>query len=481
MAQQRPYFSFLTNHFSIRQFLTIFMTFLITGSIAILGVINYFEMKRQNDKLFQVQMVNGATMIDALINSIVQNNNNTILNKLITHEINLKAPASEADHQLTLKQNTYPNAFAFQVYNKDSGALIIKSQGAPDQAITSKPNTFTTLSLGHDNDQWYVFSMPSHLSGYNIVILVNAHLKYQAFWSLFSSSLWSLAILYLILLFATFFIVLSALRPLRKMKKVIEKKSPHYLKPIHLKRAPQEVTPLLEELNHLFERFNEALTREKRFASDAAHELKTPLAAIKTQAEVALNIDDIQQIKDKIRLIIERANHYFYIIEQLLTLSRVEFQHHLPDKQPIKLNKLIENQLSLLAMKALDKDIELSFTPNEDLPITNGNPALFEVMLRNVVDNAIRYTPEKGTVEVKTQQLRRKIKITITDTGIGVPADKCQRIFDRFYRQAGTKTSGSGLGLSIVQEIIRLHGGTAHAEPNHPNGLIISLELPVNT
>ena len=484
--QNLNYFTFLNNRLSIQTFLRICLLSLISCAISILGVFNYFQIKHQTEELFKMQMVNSAKAIDALIFAALKDPAHKKLSKILQSSslaildntrYNLQPKVAELDH-------IYQNAFAFQVYNLNTGNLLLHSTAAPRASsfAQSKNNAFETIALENNNGlkMWNGFSIDSRYKPYRIVVLVNSDFKHQVFYNLFKSALWDLLILYIFLLLSIFFVVQFALRPLSDMRRAIAKKDPRQLAPIAVRTAPPEITPLLNQLNILFRRFNEVLEKEKRFAGDAAHELKTPLAALKMQAEVALNLNDIDAIKVKIKNIIESTDRYFYIIDQLLTLSRLEPQQELPDKKPLNLNLIAENQLAELAMLALNKNIELIFMPSKSPAQVYGSQALLSILFRNLIDNAIRYTPTKGKVSIYSYITDQNVIFEVVDNGIGMAQKELDRIFDRFYRKEGTGQSGSGLGLSIAQEIVRLHDGKIIAKTSkQEKGLTLEVKFPL--
>ena len=484
MRDELNYFTFLNNRLSIQKFLSICLILLISCSIFILGAFNYYQMKQQNEDLFKMQMVNSANAIDALLSAALKGSSQRQLNELLQSNVisSLENIRNNLQPKVAQFDNVYKDSFAFQVYDRRSGALLLHSTGSPTNSIYDhgKLDTFENISIRQNGMEktWNVFTMNSRYQPYRIIVLVSYDFKHQMFLNLFRSALRDLIILYAFLLLSIFVVVQLALRPLSDMRRAIAAKNPRKLEPIAVRTAPPEVIPLLNQLNVLFRKFRDVLEREKRFAGDAAHELKTPLAALKTQAEVALNLQNIDEIKAKISNIIAEADRYFHIIDQLLTLSRLEPQEELPDKQVVNANAVAENQLAEMAMIALDKDIDLSFMPSKENAYVFGSEALLSVLFRNLVDNAIRYTARGGKVAIYSYVTKQAVIFEVVDNGVGVDAEKLKRIFDRFYRIAGTKQSGSGLGLSIVKQIVRLHDGKVIAKKSKGSqGLTIEVKF----
>ena len=198
------------------------------------------------------------------------------------------------------------------------------------------------------------------------------------------------------------------------------------------------------------------------------------------QAEVALNLNDMDEIKKRVANIIAGADRYFYIIDQLLILSRLEPEQSLQDKTCVNLNLVAENQLADLALLALAKGIDLQFMPSKLMAKVYASETLMNILFRNLIDNAIRYTRENGQVILYSYVTKTDVLFEVVDNGIGIELDKQKRIFDRFYREAGTGQVGSGLGLSIVKEIVRLHDGFVDARTSEGGqGLTIDLRFPL--
>ncbi|WP_151194490.1 ATP-binding protein [Cysteiniphilum sp. JM-1] len=485
--ERANYFTFLNNRLSIQKFLSICLILLISCSIFILGVFNYYQMRQQNEDLFKMQMVNSANAIDALLSAAITDSSKRQLSDLLESNslTTLENIAGNLKPKIAQFDNVYKDSFAFQVYDRRSGNLILHSTGSPDVSTFQKTelDSFQTVKLktSQGSQLWNMFSINSRYQPYRIVVLVSSDFKHQMFLNLFRSALWDLITLYIFLLLSIFIVVQLALRPLSDIRRAIAVKDPRKLEPIAVKTAPPEVIPLLNQLNILFQKFSKVLEREKRFAGDAAHELKTPLAALKTQAEVALNLDDMVEIKKRIANIISGADRYFYIIDQLLTLSRLEPQQDLPDKKNVNLNSIAENQLAELALLALQKNIELEFLPSKSAAIVYASETLINILFRNLIDNAIRYTPDGGKVVLYSYVAKSEVLFEVVDNGIGIAEDKQKRIFDRFYREAGTGQAGSGLGLSIVKEIVRLHDGQIAARTSDGGqGLTIVLQFPIS-
>ena len=278
-------------------------------------------------------------------------------------------------------------------------------------------------------------------------------------------------------------IIGRGLRTLNDVTNEVANRAPSHLEPVDLKAIPDEIRPLIDELNHLFFRLKEGFDREKRFAADAAHELKTPLAAIKAQAQVAINTTNEEEKNLALSKLITCVDRGTHIIQQLLTMSKLV--PHSPtaanDFIPIKLSKIARDVLAMLTPSALEKGIELELSENPYTRPIHGNSTTIGILLRNLIDNAIRYSPNNSLILVRIyQEGSNTMVVEVNDQGPGIPVKQYSRVFERFYRIIGSKATGSGLGLAIVQQICDMHGASIslHSQKQGP-GLSIKVHFPL--
>jgi two-component system sensor histidine kinase QseC len=238
---------------------------------------------------------------------------------------------------------------------------------------------------------------------------------------------------------------------------------------------------MVDALNGLFQRVYRTLENERRFTANAAHELRTPLAALKTQAQAAqLNADNRDFIPVLAQIIsgVDRTTH---LLKQLLTLARADAQQRETVLQEqTDLHEVAVEVLSAIGEQAMDKEINLTLESTEEHIIVRGDKDSLAIMLRNLVDNAIRYTPQGGEVTVKLYRDDSEIRLIVTDTGKGVPPEMQQIMFQRFQRGEQNEAEGSGLGLSIVGQIAELHQATIKmSDRPDSSGLIVTVSFTV--
>lgn len=241
----------------------------------------------------------------------------------------------------------------------------------------------------------------------------------------------------------------------------IANRTPTHLKPLSKKvMIPAELQPIVTEFNQLLFHLQTAFESSKRFAADAAHELRTPLAALKTHAQVALKIKTEIEKTKALQHIIESVDRCSHIIAQLLILNRVSAEDALSDLKPINIYAVATEVIAHLASLALEKQIDIELAPPPSHTMILGNDIAMSIMIRNIVDNAIRYTNANGAITIVIIEESAQIIFRVIDSGIGIPNELRDRVFERFFRIANNQAPGSGLGLSIVKQITTLH----HAE-----------------
>ncbi|MEK5742896.1 ATP-binding protein [Acinetobacter variabilis] len=272
------------------------------------------------------------------------------------------------------------------------------------------------------------------------------------------------------------FAIKRQLRPLNKISREIGSKSAQDLSPV---QSPDpeitELQPIVRQLNAMLSRLEKSLAAEQRFTADASHELRSPLSAIQMRLQVLKRkYQEDAQLRQALQMIQNDVNRGTQILENLLLLARLDPEHaeHLP-KQQVNLKVLVQEVLQALQPLAQEKEIHWNLKLED--AVIEANAELIFSCIRNLVDNAIRYTPVQGQVEIRTIVESQNVQLMIENSGEGIQADVLQRLGERFYRALGTRTQGSGLGLSICQKIMQLHTAKIDYAPSVLGGLKVSL------
>lgn len=256
------------------------------------------------------------------------------------------------------------------------------------------------------------------------------------------------------------------LRALTAVRREIENRSHVDLSPIDESAAPAEVQPLVRAMNGLLERLSAALAAQQRFIADAAHQLRTPVAALKTQAEVAMRQASDGELSGTLHQLHTAADHAARLVQQLLTLARAEpGSHRSVMRQPVEISMLARETTGEWVPSALARKIDLGFDDRSVASTVSADPFLIREMLGNLVDNAIQYTPAGGRVTVRVRTEHGCTVLEVEDDGPGIPPEEREKVFERFYRMPGGSPEGCGLGLAIVREIAQGHGATVVACP----------------
>ncbi|HEY4806007.1 MAG TPA: ATP-binding protein, partial [Paraburkholderia sp.] len=269
------------------------------------------------------------------------------------------------------------------------------------------------------------------------------------------------------------------LAPLHALQSNIRMRRPDDLSPLEARRAPPEIEPLVTSFNDLLTRLEQNMELQKRFIADAAHQMKTPLAGLRTQAELALRQEAPAEVHRSLEQIATSSGHAARLVTQLLALARAENRMSGQIFTPVDVADVARHAVRDWVQPALAKQMDLGYEGPEEgygrdgggeeggdeAPArveVDGNPVMLREMLSNLIDNAIRYTPAGGriTVRVRPDPAAGVVHLEVEDTGMGIPAAERERVIERFYRILGRDGEGSGLGLAIVREITTMHGGT---------------------
>jgi two-component system OmpR family sensor kinase len=271
----------------------------------------------------------------------------------------------------------------------------------------------------------------------------------------------------------------AGLRPLSRLVADLQQRRSEALEPLAIERLPVELAPLADALNNLLARLTQTLDAQRQFIADAAHELRTPLTAVRLQAEMAQRVTmegERAETLQTLRVGLTRASH---LVEQLLAMARLDATPAAGGSELVNLLNLAKQVVSEYASIADDRQIDLGLMPGDTVTVA-GEPGELRALLGNLVDNALRYTPVGGQVDVQVCRIGREAVLSVIDTGPGIPAEERQRVFDRFYRGQHAATPGSGLGLAIVKRIADRHQARVSlSEGESGSGLQVTVYLPV--
>jgi two-component system OmpR family sensor kinase len=370
------------------------------------------------------------------------------------------APLSNLDARADIDAEAENNELVVQVWTPD-GVQVFRSVSRaplPQRAVLGFSN------VEANGITYRIFSIQT--SALTVQVAQDMAVRRNMAGSLALRTVGPIAVMMPILMLLVWWVVSVSLKPVARVRKQVAARQADDLSPVSENGLPDEVRPLVQELNLLFGRVRTAFDAQQNFVADAAHELRTPLAALKLQAqglERAESPEARQLAVSRLTAGIERATR---LVEQLLVLARQEASAAGGAKAgQVALAELARRTVGDLAAVAQNKGVDLGLHHADEASVEGQGDAL-TILMRNLVDNAIKYTPPGGTVDVSVVGA----SVVVEDSGPGIPEEERERVFDRFYRVAGSEASGSGLGLAIIKAIAERHGATLTLEKSERLG-----------
>ncbi len=346
------------------------------------------------------------------------------------------------------------DALAFAIYSPDGRMVLNDGENGRDIPYHYRRDGFDNGQLNDDNDEWRFLWLTAPDGKYRVVVGQEHEYRQEMALDVVRSQFTPWLVALPIMLLVLIVLLSRELRPLKKLSQTLRARTPDATDRLATQGVPIEVRPVVDALNQLFARTQAMMARERRFTSDAAHELRSPLTALKVQTEVAqLSLDDPQaQAKALTQLHagIDRASR---LVEQLLTLSRLDSLESLDDVEPLNMADLLQSVVMDSYHPAQQAGIEIRLNILDPQVTRTGQQLLLSLLVRNLLDNAVRYSPRGSRVEVTLDTH----SVIVRDNGPGIAPDALRRIGERFYRPPGQDQTGSGLGLSIVKRIAALH------------------------
>lgn len=465
---------------SIRRRLVIILlgVVIITGSITVL--LSYKDAQHEVGELFDAQLAQSARVLDALIiQQVALSNAGSVDFKKIQNIINhITVLNSQRANGLKNKKNLpedfeYERKIAFQMWGVQNNLLILRSASAPvlplstDSLKTNRTGFFNTLI---DKKRWRVFSTATEDKKYIMQVGeqydIRDELTEDISAQLIKSSLFALPVLALLIWGA----IRKGLAPLGRITSEVSKRNKENFDAINLKQIPLEIKPLIQSINDLLARLKIAFESERRFTDDAAHELRTPLAGLKTQAQVALaanNNDDKAHALEKIIQGVDRASH---LVDQMLVIARLE--KYSVSNESINLYQIINELISQFESLVNEKKLTFCLEGDKNVVVHTDITSLI-ILLNNLLDNAVRYSSSSTEIIINIQQ-NGKAELSISNCGESIPEADLKRVFDRFYRVPGSPATGCGLGLAISKQVAEMQNIKLTIENKTDNSGVIA-------
>lgn len=430
---------------------------MVVGVWLVTAVLTWFDVRHELDELLDSHLAQAAALL------VVQQQ---------------AREAGEDDHDIdTPTLHRYAPKVAFQVFHE--GRLTLRSANAPTLPMFGAgervPTGFRTMQI--DGLAWRVFAAFGAERDVRVFVGEQVDSRTEILWAVLRSTLWPMSVALPLLALAAWWAVRRGVAPIRRLGQTLSKRQPWALQPVMVDGAPSEMAPMLDALNGLFERIAELMESERRFTADAAHELRTPIAAIRAQAQAALGEADELQRRHALQATLQGCDRAARLVEQLLTLSRLE-AGAAPAVTPVELSALVRRVVAGVAPQAILKQQTIEVEAVEPCQV-QGDGTLLAVLVRNLVDNAVRYSPPHATVKITVTRRQARVQLKLEDSGPGMTEQDMLRVGDRFFRVIGSGQSGSGLGWSIVRRIAAVHRATVRVGRSTVlGGLAVEVEWP---
>ncbi len=416
------------------------------------GIVSYFDARHEVDELLDSHLAQLASLVLAEVRS----------------------EPDETDFKELPELHRYARRLAFQVWDRGSTPRM-RTANAPAQRLSTDDDGFSDVTVA--GERWRVFSEWDNTHRYLVQVGEHAGARDEVAARIALNMLLPLAIALPILGTLIWFGIARALNPLRMLSRQVEHRAPDNLAALNSGNAPVEVAPLATNLNRLFARVQASMENERRFTADAAHELRTPLAALRAQAQVARGATNGREREHALDNVIAGCDRATHLVEQLLTLARLEPASFEASSEICDLRAVARQAIADATPLALARNIEIELNEGPAVQVS-GNWRLLGILLRNLLDNALRYSDAHTVVRVDAGERGGAPWITVADLGPGVAAEERSRLGQRFHRLVDSGAAGTGLGLSIVKRIAEIHGATvSFDETAAGKGLAVTLSF----
>jgi two-component system sensor histidine kinase QseC len=418
----------------------------------LIAIATYFDARFHTARMLDAQLVEYSEVLGAIA----------------SHE------ALEIAGATTRHDPAYVQSCTYQVYSLE-GQLLLRSHDAPNAALAPADGFSDVAAAGV---QWRAFRRSDPHNGVVIIVAHGVADRDELVRGLAMRMMLPLAVGLPLLAIALWLAVTRALRPLERLAQEVRGREAGHLRPIAAPDSPAEVEPLVTATNQLFARLERSFENERRFTGDAAHELRTPLAALRIQAEVALTTENDERRRRALEQVVQGVERATRVVEQMLLLARLDGGEALPTFEPVELARLCREAILESGDRSRGRDLDVVLDAQAEARVS-GDFGMLLALVRNLLDNALRFAPDGGQVRVGVLLDGKRALVTVEDSGPGVPPDVRARIFDRFYRGPDGRGPGSGLGLSIAKRVVELHGGTIGASSSAAlGGLRVEILLP---
>lgn len=415
----------------------------------------YLSTQAEVERVLDARLMEAARMVNSLLSD---------------HRIEVGLEEGTASHvvgEFEHSHRPYERQLSCQIWTLE-GSLVGRSENAPTTQLSEVVDGFSETDV--EGERWRVFTVENERLG--VRVMVGDSLKIRE--SLVSDVITGLVVPALLILpFLAGVILVSVRRglsPLSDMADTLSKRAANDLRPLQAGNLPKEIAPAVSALNGLFKRVEDARDRERSFTAFAAHELKTPLAGVKTQAQIALASDDPALHAHALRQITAGVDRTSRLVKQLLDLTALEANDAAPNLQAVSGQALLKRSVAELPLPSGGARLAVEGGDGEDAMIL-AEPHFLSLALRNLIENALNHSPEDSMVVCRVEEAGRDVRLVVEDEGPGIPEAEICTVVEKFVRGRNRSATGSGLGLAIAQAAMARIGGALVLENRSGGGL----------
>lgn len=441
--------------YSLRNFLliSILLTMVVVGGTTIWG--GYRASVHEVEELFDAQLSRSARLILGLVIAEVNLGHIKEFSDGVKENALILLDKKDIEREVFQQGHFYELKIAHQVWDS-YGNMLLRSANAPLQPMSQLEQGYSNQYFNKNN--WRTYSLWDAKHEFQIITAEREDVRNDLVNKITRQMTWPFILLLPILGGLVWYFISRGLSPLERIANDIAMRKSEQLHALNFEHVPEEIKPLVDELNHLFESLKSSFDKERQFTSDAAHELRTPLAALKVHLQLVQSSHSDEDKKTALLAIaqgVERASH---LVDQLLGLARLDSQAIRATQKITQLNlhELCVNQVAEIYPLANNKKQTLSLQSDENV-FMEAYAYPLEAMLRNLLSNAVSYTPVGGEIMLELKQQAGAIHIWLHDSGPGIPVEQRNDVMRRFKKVEGNAHSGSGIGLSIVKRVAELH------------------------
>ena len=448
-----------------RRTLTLIIGLLLAG-LAVLSSFNLYDSNHEIAEVYDAQLAQNARLLQGVMRMPLATQQHAELYRAFNTALGEAVPHGDG--------HPYERKIAFQVWNP-GGEVLVHTASAPTfSSPPTQPGFSDVVDLNHRN--WRAFLLEDPQNGMRIWVGERDDVRTDLVDRIVRHTLWPNIVGSLLLAAMVWLAIGWGLKPLANMAETLRARHSGSLEPLQLAPLPRELEPMQAALNRMLAQIQEVLGRERRFIADAAHEMRTPLAVLRVHAQNLLEAGTEQERRESLEFLISGVDRTSRLVNQLLTMARLEPKPNPPPLQRIDLSETVRNSLVQLTPWLLSKNLELIFDVSDQPFHVFATPAAIDIALNNLITNAANFSPEYGAITVQLSRADGFCHLTVDDEGPGIDESCRERLFERFYSR-GT-VQGAGLGLTIVNTIAMRLNGRIELVNRAEGGLRATLSIP---